>query len=61
MGFVRFQIGDVIYSVADDFAEMTYPGEGYIIIDRLVVKKSDDEISVFETRFKDSVSLGFNK
>ena len=61
MGFVRFQIGDVIYSVADDFAEMTYPGEGYIIIDRLVVKKSDEELPVFETRFKDSVSLGFNK
>lgn len=39
IGFVRFQIGERVYSVADDFGEAVYPGNGYIIIDRLVVKQ----------------------
>ena len=61
MGFVRFQIDDTIYSVADDFEDILYTKEGYIVIDRLVVKMSDDESQVFRTRFKDSVSIAFQK
>ena len=61
MGFVRFQIDDTIYSVADDFEDTLYTKEGYIVIDRLVVKMSDDESQVFRTRFKDSVNIAFQK
>ena len=36
-------------------------GGGYIIIDRLVIKKSPEEKHQFETRLKDSLSLAFSK
>lgn len=61
LGFVRFQRGDRIYSVADIFEDDVYEGDISIIIDRLVVKVSEDERHQFETRLKDSVSLGFMK
>ena len=61
MGFVRFQIDNTIYSVADDLEDVLYTKEGYIVIDRLVVKMGDDESQVFTTRFKDSVGLAFQK
>ncbi len=61
VGFVRFQIDNVLYSVADEFQEESYMWNGFIIIDRLVIKKSEEEKSLFDTRFKDSVSLAFNK
>ncbi len=59
-GFVRFQIGDDIYSVADDFGDDIYSGSADIIVDRLI-KKSDEEIGSFEIRLKDSLSLAFIK
>ncbi len=37
-GFVRFQIGQESFSVADSYPGRAYDGEGYVIIDRLVVK-----------------------
>jgi excinuclease ABC subunit A len=61
MGFVRFQIGQEIYSVADPFEGELYSGEGDIIIDRLVTKTTEEEKHQFETRLKDSISLAFNK
>ncbi|MDD2694139.1 MAG: excinuclease ABC subunit UvrA [Candidatus Gracilibacteria bacterium] len=61
IGFVRFQIGDIIYSVADTFADEKYIDSGYIVIDRLVVKTEEEEKPFFDTRFKDSVSLAFQK
>lgn len=39
IGFVRFQIGNDIYSVADAFTDEVYSKDGYVVIDRLVVKK----------------------
>lgn len=60
-GFVRFQIGESIHSVADGGSNIPYTWDGYIVIDRLVVKKWIDDQSQFETRFKDSVSLAFQK
>lgn len=59
--FVRFQIGDTIYSVADVYTDEPYVGGGYVIIDRLVVKCGEDEKSQFEVRYKDSASLAFQK
>lgn len=61
IGFVRFQIGDTVYSVADTYTDESYAGGGYIIIDRLVVKCGEDEKSQFEVRYKDSASLAFQK
>lgn len=61
IGFVRFQIGDTIYSVADAFADEEYTDGGYVVIDRLVVKTGEEEKPLFDTRFKDSVSLAFQK
>jgi excinuclease ABC subunit A len=58
-GFVRFQIGDTIYSVADDLGDEKYKGGADIIVDRLVVKSGEDEKHQFETRLKDSLSLAF--
>jgi excinuclease ABC subunit A len=60
-GFVRFQIGDNIYSVADMLGEDVYFDWVHIIIDRLVVKTDEDEKHQFETRLKDSLSLAFSR
>ncbi len=61
LGFVRFQIGEILYSVADAFEWELYTGNGSIIIDRLVIKTSEEERHQFETRLKDSLSLAFSK
>lgn len=61
LGFVRFQAGDAFYSVADANLDIPYAGDGYIIIDRLVLKSSADEKYQFETRLKDSLTLAFTK
>ena len=61
LGFVRFQIGDAIYSVADELEWIAYTAGTKIIIDRLVVKTSDEEKHQFETRLKDSLSLAFQR
>lgn len=60
-GFVRFQIGENVYSVADSNQWDRYTGWWYIIIDRLVAKTSDEEKHQFETRLKDSLSLAFSR
>lgn len=59
--FVRFQIGEMTYSVADTFESCEYRGGASIIIDRLVVKKQEDQIHNFLSRLKDSLFLGFEK
>lgn len=61
LGFVRFQVGDATYSIADPFEGEVYTGNGSIIIDRLVTKTTEEERHQFETRLKDSVSLAFSK
>ncbi len=61
MGFVRFQIGEHIHSVADTFEEEKYSSWALIVIDRLVVKTTEEEKHQFETRLKDSISLAFQK
>lgn len=61
LGFVRFQIGEKIYSVADDMSEIAYEPGVKIIIDRLVVKAGESEKHQFETRLKDSLSLAFDR
>ncbi len=61
LGFVRFQAGDALYSVADTNLDIPYAGDGYIIIDRLVLKSSAEEKYQFETRLKDSLTLAFLK
>lgn len=58
--FVRFQIGDAIYSVADSLGDTPYQGGVKIIIDRLITK-GEDERHQFETRLKDSISLAFQR
>jgi excinuclease ABC subunit A len=57
IGFVRFQVGETVYSVADEMPTEKYLGGGYVIIDRLVVKQNEEEKYQFETRLKDSISL----
>ncbi len=59
--FVRFQIGEEVFSVADAFEDDVYAGWWYIIIDRLIVKTKEEERYQFETRLKDSLSLAFSK
>ena len=61
LGFVRFQIGETVYSVADPFEGELYIGSGSIIIDRLITKINEEEKHQFETRLKDSISLAFSK
>lgn len=61
LGFVRFQVGDSIFSVADPFEDEVYLSGGHIVIDRLVTKTGEDERYQFETRLKDSLSLAFQK
>jgi len=58
MGFVRFQIGNDIYSVADDSTrDITHVDKAYIVIDRLV-KKEDD---TFPIRLTDSLRIALEK
>lgn len=54
-------MGDSVFSVADSLESVAYTGDIFIIIDRLVVKASEDEKHQFETRLKDSISLAFLK
>jgi excinuclease ABC subunit A len=58
-GFVRFQINDTIYSVADSFEKATIPEKAKIsiIIDRLVVKNEES----FGKRLRDSLELSYKK
>lgn len=58
MGFVRFQIGDTTYSVADP-VEMTIHGDEkvYIVVDRLIKKDEEN----FETRLTDSLRIALEK
>jgi excinuclease ABC subunit A len=60
-GFVRFQIGSEMFSVADTPVLQKYNGGATIIIDRLVVKINENERYQFETRLKDSLSLAYEK
>lgn len=57
-GFVRFQIGDDVYSVADDLSDVkvTKNTQPFIIVDRLVVKKDDEN---FSKRLGDSIELAY--
>ena len=58
LGFVRFQIGENNYSVADTVHAAVSPEEKiYIIVDRLI-KKIDES---FDTRLIDSVRIAFEK
>lgn len=57
-GFVRFQIGNDVYSVADDLLDVkvTKNTQPFIIIDRLIVKKNDEN---FSKRLGDSIELAY--
>lgn len=58
MGFVRFQIGDITYSVADELnIELQQDDTVYIVVDRLI-KKIDDN---FDTRLIDSIRIALEK
>jgi len=57
MGFVRYQIGDTVYSVADAAWDDPVDGEIYIVIDRLVTKHDE----VFSLRLSDSLRLAVEK
>ncbi len=56
-GFVRYQVGDMVFSVGDTPAEkiLTDTEQAYIVIDRLT-KKSDAE---FITRLRDSLQSSY--
>lgn len=59
-GFVRYMIGENVYSVADNFKEnINYNVEDVsIIVDRLVVRANDN---VFDVRLRDSLLLAKEK
>lgn len=57
MGFVRFQIGDTTYSVADDVGDITINDRVYVVIDRLIVKKDES----FSIRLTDSLRIALEK
>jgi excinuclease UvrABC ATPase subunit len=58
MGFVRFQIGDITYSVADVLdVELQEDDKVYIVVDRLI-KKIDEN---FDTRLVDSIRIALEK
>lgn len=61
IGFVRFQIGKKIYSVAEVDESKIPEGDIAIIIDRLVMKHHEAEQRAFEVRLKDSITLAFQK
>ena len=58
MGFVRFQIAETTYSVAD-LLDMTVSEDDtvYVVVDRLI-KKIDDN---FDTRLVDSIRIALEK
>jgi excinuclease ABC subunit A len=58
MGFVRFQIGETTYSVADPL-EISVDEDDmvYVVVDRLI-KKIDDN---FDTRLVDSLRIALEK
>lgn len=58
MGFVRFQIGKNVYSIADeDEGKVTKKDTVYVIVDRLVKKNDED----FTTRLRDSLRVALEK
>jgi excinuclease UvrABC ATPase subunit len=58
MGFVRFQIGETTYSVADVLdVELQEDDKVYIVVDRLI-KKIDEN---FDTRLVDSIRIALEK
>ncbi|NRH20588.1 excinuclease ABC subunit UvrA [Candidatus Gracilibacteria bacterium] len=58
MGFVRFQIGDTAYSVADELdISLSEKDTVYIVVDRLI-KKIDEN---FDTRVVDSLRIALEK
>lgn len=63
IGFVRFQCGKDMFSVADNFDNFDNfdTTSTTIIVDRLVVKRGEEERYQFEVRLKDSLILAFQK
>lgn len=58
MGFVRFQIGNTTYSVADDIkTSFLKEDKVFVVVDRLVHKKEEN----FILRLKDSLRVALDK
>jgi excinuclease UvrABC ATPase subunit len=58
MGFVRFQIGDTTYSVADPLdISVDEDDTVYVVVDRLI-RKIDEN---FDTRLVDSLRIALEK
>jgi excinuclease ABC subunit A len=58
MGFVRYQIGDIAYSVADTPTDLQITDDPiYIVVDRLIRKMDPD----FDTRLTDSLRIALEK
>ena len=58
MGFVRFQVGDEVYSIAEsDEKKLTKKDVVYVIVDRLIRKIDED----FFLRLKDSLRVALEK
>lgn len=58
MGFVRFQIGDATYSVADSVdMDIKEDEKIYVVVDRLI-KKVDEN---FDNRLTDSLRIALEK
>ncbi len=58
IGFVRFQIGEVTYSVADPLdITVNEDDRVYVVVDRLI-RKIDDN---FDTRLVDSLRIALEK
>ncbi len=58
MGFVRFQIGETTYSVADTLdITLNEDDKVYIVVDRLI-RKIDEN---FDTRLVDSIRIALEK
>lgn len=57
LGFVRFQVGEDVYSVADEPTDINSEVPVYVVIDRLI-KKMDD---TFHIRLTDSLRIALEK
>lgn len=57
LGFVRFQIGEDVYSVADEYRDIDVDAPIYVVVDRLI--KKDDE--TFPVRLTDSLRIALEK
>jgi excinuclease UvrABC ATPase subunit len=58
MGFVRYQIGDAAYSVADTPIDIQIGDDPiFIVVDRLIRKMDPD----FDTRLTDSLRITLDK